>query len=1006
MWEGLVRAPRGRVSARNLIVLLATCLVAFLAHLLFISTPVHAADAYWKDGAIVYADHTYTKQTATSSDNLGLAAGTEYYLYTEPIPGTQARKAFIIYFASGTSPPQASEAKHKTYTLTNGKFTNGSQEKSFTIEPTAAADTGEKLKPGELNSCSVEGGLGWIICPSTRWIANAMDSIYDVISEFLKVQPLQTTTNGPLYMAWDVARNLANICFIIGFLIIIYTQVTGGTSANYTIKKIMPRIVVAAVLVNTSYWICSLAVDASNILGYSVQDLFNIIRESLATTPFQMRPFRWGEVAEAILSNGAIAVGTGAGLYSVFSVYGVIGSLYLFLIVIVSVIMAALVALLVLAARQALITILVIVAPLAFVLYLLPNTEKWFAKWRDVFATMMFMFPIFSVIFGGSQLAGAIIIQNAQYVNNGFATAIAIMGLAVQVAPLVLTPIIVKFSGSLLGRIAGMVNNPNKGLIDRTKKFAHGRADMHKDRLRANAAKRFDKDGKIKRNRDRFRPTNLSYRHERARMHREEQQKVWQERTAAAIHDDEKFQRMGRDSYSPFDTGKPFEDQREHLDTYKRTTDAMHKRTEAEHEKHWNERMELGNKHFNQDTFDREVETRKLSDQAQLSKEKLETVYTEMKAGKDPFAERGLTAQNQKALQSQIDAIQTTAKRISVEALRKQSAEVVLQENLAKNLKEGVLTINREDATGKPIVIETNIRDYAGGIAGTSGSNRVYAKATADIVSTYLEDVKNSRSIISDHSIVEVLDIAMKGKRRDGTQATQAEIDAAIQETLLAKGNNWSVQKLKDHIASQGMYYDEATNKYYDDKSKSPASEITDPEVIEARRTRQQIFVDAYNQSKHKVQNLSGTDRGLLENGTFTMSSQETILRDIRDQKINATRIAGTDIDELMRMVQVLRDDSARENLRRQSPEAYKTLTETIDFALNDPQIKASIAPREQKMIGVIQKYINDPRPVIPLSDKRTYEASTETPIPTNYTTDEFYGLPDTFGGTEPTGPR
>lgn len=266
-----------------------------------------------------------------------------------------------------------------------------------------------------------------------------------------------------------------------------------------------------------------------------------------------------------------------------------------------------------------------------------------------------------------------------------------------------------------------------------------------------------------------------------------------------------------------------------------------------------------------------------------------------------------------------------------------------------------------------------------------------------------MEEVKNSRSILSDHSIIEVLDIAMKGKRRDGTKATEAEIDAAIQETLLAKGNNWSVQKLKDHVASQGMHYDEATNKYYEDKAKT--IEVTDPEIIEARRTRQQIFVDAYNQSKHKVQNLSGTDRGMLENGTFTLSSADTILRDIRDQKINASRIASTDIDELMRMVQVLRDDKARDNLRRTSPEAYKTLTETIDFALKDPQVRASIAPREQKMIGVIQKYINDPRPVIPTADKKAYEASTETPIPTHYDVDRFYDVPDKFGGSEPTGP-
>jgi uncharacterized membrane protein YhaH (DUF805 family) len=74
--------------------------------------------------------------------------------------------------------------------------------------------------------------------------------------------------------------------------------------------------------------------------------------------------------------------------------------------------------LLIMAARQALIIILIIVSPLAFVCYLLPGTEKWFKKWRDSFLTMLVFFPAFAVVFGGAQLAGIIIIQNASGSNG------------------------------------------------------------------------------------------------------------------------------------------------------------------------------------------------------------------------------------------------------------------------------------------------------------------------------------------------------------------------------------------------------------------------------------------------------------------------------------------------------------------------------------------------------------------------------------------------------------
>jgi hypothetical protein len=131
--------------------------------------------------------------------------------------------------------------------------------------------------------------------------------------------------------------------------------------------------------------------------------------------------------------------------------------------------------LLILAARQAIIIILIVIAPLAFVANLLPNTEKWFERWRDLFTTMLIFFPAFSLVFGGSQLAGGIIIQNAAGQGSFI---MMIFGMAVQVAPLVITPLLLKLSGGLLGKIAGLVNDPRKGLMDRTKNWSKDRAEM------------------------------------------------------------------------------------------------------------------------------------------------------------------------------------------------------------------------------------------------------------------------------------------------------------------------------------------------------------------------------------------------------------------------------------------------------------------------------------------------------------------------------------------------
>jgi hypothetical protein len=113
----------------------------------------------------------------------------------------------------------------------------------------------------------------------------------------------------------------------------------------------------------------------------------------------------------------------------------------------------------------------------------MPNTEKWFEKWRGLFTTMLVMFPAFSMIFGGAQLAGILIIQNARDIN------VVLLGMAVQIAPLAITPLLFRLSGSLLSRVAGIINNPSKGVLDRTKNWSKDRLDARRaDQMRKNRA--------------------------------------------------------------------------------------------------------------------------------------------------------------------------------------------------------------------------------------------------------------------------------------------------------------------------------------------------------------------------------------------------------------------------------------------------------------------------------------------------------------------------------------
>lgn len=472
MWELVRKVPFGRLSKRSSAIFATMVVVASFALNLLLAPTTFAADATWQGNAISYANKQFIKTTPAGLP-APVNASTDVYIYIEPDNSGSAnpvQKAHIIYFAPGADPPTASSAHYITYTYSSGTYTNGSAPAVITLEPQRSGTS------AGVTSCAVEG-IGWIICPVTNFLAGAMDWMFGILSNFLTVRPVQTTTDNALFRIWNVMRNFANIIFVIAFLIVIYSQVTSVGLSNYGIKKILPRLIIVAILVNVSYWLCAVAVDLSNISGNAVQQLFINLRNTMVGSEGNNWDLlNWESMAGFILSGGT-AVTVGA--IAAHSLIGatITGALYMLLPTLVLVLTSVLVALLIMALRQALITVLIIASPFIFVAYLLPNTEKFGEKGINLFTTMLIMFPILSVIFGGSQLAGTAIIQNADSIN------LVILGMGVQVAPLIVTPLLIRFSGALLSRVAGMVNNPNKGLIDRTRNWAKERADWQKAKV-------------------------------------------------------------------------------------------------------------------------------------------------------------------------------------------------------------------------------------------------------------------------------------------------------------------------------------------------------------------------------------------------------------------------------------------------------------------------------------------------------------------------------------------
>lgn len=323
-------------------------------------------------------------------------------------------------------------------------------------EPESSESTSVSENNDDTETCYDQvPGIGWLVCPTTGALGKAVDAIYTQIEKLLVVEPVSFEDSSPIYQIWQIMRDITNILFVIFLLVVIYSQITGLGISNYGIKKALPKLIVAAVLVNLSYLICALAVDASNIFGASIRGLFESIEAQAVNTGGigSAADINWTRLTAALIGGGAVA-----GVAIIHFIWPLIAAL-------LGAIISVLVGLVTLGLRQALITILVMIAPVAVVCSLLPNTEKWFKKWKDIFISMIIFYPMFSFLFGASQLAGWALIASA--LNSGSAFGL-IVGMAVQVLPLILSIALMKMSGTVLGavssRLSNLANKPQEGI--------------------------------------------------------------------------------------------------------------------------------------------------------------------------------------------------------------------------------------------------------------------------------------------------------------------------------------------------------------------------------------------------------------------------------------------------------------------------------------------------------------------------------------------------------------
>ncbi len=181
--------------------------------------------------------------------------------------------------------------------------------------------------------------------------------------------------------AWSVVRDLANMFFIVILLVIAF-----GTLFRleaYSWKKLLPKMVLAAILMNYSRAICGFIVDASQVVmltfvaaikdaaSVGLAEAFNLSKLLQFDTELKVDPNGNPSTAQSRL---VAIVAAGFMLATMFTVQCV------YIVVLVG--------------RLVMIWFLTVLSPLAYVTKVLPATERYASQWWEMFGRYVVVGPM------------------------------------------------------------------------------------------------------------------------------------------------------------------------------------------------------------------------------------------------------------------------------------------------------------------------------------------------------------------------------------------------------------------------------------------------------------------------------------------------------------------------------------------------------------------------------------------------------------------------------------
>lgn len=326
---------------------------------------------------------------------------------------------------------------------------------------TGDSSTDDGTADDKQSYCQENGGfLSWMLCPAIADGAATAGGLLGFITSLTTVHTSIieqfSKQDSSIYKAWSAFRNIANIGFVIMLLVVVFSQVTNIGISNYNIKKILPKLIITAILVNFSYLIMGALIDLSQIAGNGIGALIRSVAADGMDADASTR-------ASAIISAIAGSVtGVAGGLAGIGVATGALAGPAIILPVvmfIVTTLISVFFGFIMLTIRQAAIIMVVVLAPLMMVLYALPNTAAITKKYLSIVKSLLMLYPMFIFATSAGALASSIIIGTSTDIL------MMIVGGLLNVLPYFAIPSMTSKSLAGLGAITGAFDKMRGGAL-------------------------------------------------------------------------------------------------------------------------------------------------------------------------------------------------------------------------------------------------------------------------------------------------------------------------------------------------------------------------------------------------------------------------------------------------------------------------------------------------------------------------------------------------------------